>query len=69
MDFSTVLFTLVSASGLERLTPRGEPRQSAVVGVGNAKPSVETDWREQPSSSNGVPQSDPSRRQRLPSEC
>ena len=33
MDFSAALFTVVPAFGLERLTPRGEPRQRAVVGA------------------------------------
>ena len=53
------------ASGLKRLTTRGEPRRSAVVGVENR--SLNDDHcAEYQCSSNELPQSDPSRCQPLP---
>ena len=56
---------MVPASGLERLTPRGEPRQTAVVGVENRSLS-DYHCAEHPCHSKEVPRSDPSRRQPLP---
>jgi len=63
--FLVSLFVLVCRFRCERLTPRGEPRQTALVGAENRSMN-DAIARNTRASSNEVPQSDPSQRQQLP---